>query len=148
VVVAHTADLALLRVDWTPTIAGFENPNGLERAVDGPFFWMGGNPTILHVVAPADGCAVLRARWLLGPSRPDLPYRHLTLATQGDSAPQRVLVKDGVQELHFRTARGLNHVSLAVEEKATVLLPSDKRPLLLRVDYLSIEPDACQNNSK
>jgi hypothetical protein len=35
-----------------------------------------------------------------------------------------------------------------VEEKATVLLSGDRRPLLLRVDDLRLEPEACQGNSR
>jgi hypothetical protein len=146
-VVAQTGDLSLLRADGTPAIAAVENPNGLEGGADIPFFWMGGGPTILHVVAPSDGCAVLRARFLLGPSGPDLPSRHLTLTT-GDSSRQQVLVKDGLQDLHFRTAKGVNDVLLEVEEKATVALRGDRRSLLLGVDDPRLERGACPNDQR
>jgi hypothetical protein len=145
--VAKTADLSLLRVDETPTIAAVENPNGVDGTADAPLLWLGGHSTILHIVASSNGCAVLRARFLLGPSRPELPYRHLTLATQTDSAPQHVLVREGLQALHFRVARGLNDVQLEVEEKATVLPRGDPRPMLLGVVDLRLDHDACQNGT-
>jgi hypothetical protein len=148
VVVAKTADLALLRVDETPTIAGIENPNGLEGSTDAPLFWIGTSPTILHVIAPSNGCAVLRARFLLGPSRPDLAYRHLRLTAPADPARQHVLMKDGPQELHLRIARGLNDISLELEEKTAGLLPGEKPPLLLRVDDLRLEHEPCQNDNR
>jgi hypothetical protein len=147
VAVARAGELSLLRIDEAPTIAAVENPNGVDGSADAPLLWMGGHPAILHIVAPANGCAVLRARFLLGPSAPDLPYRHLTLSTQAESAPQHVLVKGGPQELHFRTARGLNDVLLEVEEKATVLPPADPRPLVLGVADLRLDHDTCQNGT-
>jgi hypothetical protein len=146
--VARTADLTLLHLGETPVIAEIDGPNGPEGSADNPSFWIGENATILHIVAPADGCAVLQARFLLGPSRPELAYRHLTLATPADSVPQHVLVKDGLSELHFRTARGINDVSLEVEEKANLLLPRDMRPMLLRVDDLRLEHEPCPNDSR
>jgi hypothetical protein len=146
--VARTADLFLLHLGETPVIAEIDGPNGPEGSADNPSFWIGENATILHIVAPADGCAVLQARFLLGPPRPDLSYRHLKLATAADSAPQLVLLKDGPQEIHFRMARGSNDVSLEIEEKAAAVLPEEKRPLLLRVDDPYLEHEPCQTDHR
>ena len=104
------------------------------------------------MAASSAGCAIPRAihsfchsktpPW---PSRGGSPwalrvpafYRSLSVASSGPQ--QHIKVEEGIQEFRVPAVRGLNRVSLEVEEKPTFFIPTDTRPLMLRIDDLKIE---------
>ena len=98
---------------------------------------MGGGPTTIEFLSFENGAVTFQGRFSLGPSRPGLAYRSLSIASSGP--PRHIKVEEGIQEFRVPAVRGLNRVSLEVEEKPTFFIPTDTRPLMLRVDDLKIE---------
>jgi hypothetical protein len=113
------------------------NPNGVEGAEQNRFFWLGGGPAVIDFLSFADTVAILKMGLLLGPSIPGLDCRHLAIASSG--AELRFVVGEGLQSLRIPAVRGLNRITVAVEDQPTFFLPYDRRPLLLRVSDLRIE---------
>ena len=126
------------------TVVSVNNPNGLEKTADGQmFFWMGNRPTILTVMSSANGCAQLSGSAIFGPSS-TLPYRTIVVGGVSNSESDNVLSHEGQFHLPVRVRAGFNELPLAVKEPATRHLAADPRPLLLRVDKLSLESQACE----
>ncbi len=146
-VMARTRELLLLKFPETRAILlSVSNPNTIEGTEQAPFFWMGGPPTTFEFASFDNPTVTIKARYLMGPSRPNLTYRHLVITAGGSK--QHLLIRDGRQAFQVPAVRGLNRFVAEVEEKPTFFLPSDPRPLLLRVDDLRIDGVPCGADCK
>ncbi|HTS51216.1 MAG TPA: hypothetical protein VMH05_24885 [Bryobacteraceae bacterium] len=137
--VARTSEISLLPcpAGRSAIILSVHAPNGIEGSPKGPFFWMGGGPAAIEFLSFENSAVTFQGRFSLGPSRPGLSYRSLSIASAGP--PQHIKVEEGIQEFRVPAVRGLNRVSLEVEEQPTFFIPTDTRPLMLRIDDLKIE---------
>jgi len=144
-IVARTPELALIRANsGGATLLSVNNPNGLEKGADGQtFFWMGNRPTIFAVMSSANGCAQLSGSATFGPSS-TLPYRTIVVGGVSNSESDTVLSHEGQFHWPVRVRTGFNELPLAVKEPATRHLAADPRSLLLRVDKLSLDGQACE----
>jgi hypothetical protein len=139
--VAQNTELSLLKIDSRRLpILDIDNPNGLEGDAAAPFFWLGTKPTTLMLLSPAGGGSLFSGRFTIGPSNPALRAVDLTITSDAGMGPQHFRVAAGLQELAVHTKAGLNHFTIQVENAAVRFLPSDPRPLLLRVDELHFQP--------
>jgi hypothetical protein len=149
-IVARTPELALIRTNSVgATLVSVSNPNGLEKGADGrTFFWMGNMPTIFTVMSSTNGCAQLSGSAILGPSS-DLPYRTLSVGGVSTSDPgASITLREGEFHWPVRLRAGFNEVTVAIKESPTRHLPTDSRPLLLRVDNLRLEDEKCEAQSR
>jgi hypothetical protein len=139
---AQNTELSLLRIDGsTLPILDIDNPNGMEGATNATFFWLGTGRATLTVLSPAGGRSLVSGRFTIGPSNPTLSAVDLTITPDDGRAPQHLRVPAGRQQFAIHTKPGLNHIGVQVENAAIRFLPSDPRPLLLRVDELRFERD-------
>ena len=137
--VARTSEISLLQcpAGQTAIILSVHTPNGVEGLPKKPFFWMGGGPATIEFLSFENAAVTFQGRFSLGPSRPGLSYRSLSIASSGPQ--QHIKVEEGIQEFRVPAVRGLNRVSIEVEEQPTFFIPTDTRPLMLRVDSLKVE---------
>jgi hypothetical protein len=142
---AKNTELALIKLNGKVlTVIGINNPNGLEGDPHTPFFWLGGKPSVVSVLSPGSGCSLLKGRFTIGPSSAARTKEvHLTLASDAGSGRQHVMVRDGWHQFLVRTKSGLNRFTLQVDDPPVRFLPSDRRPLLLRVDDLRFQLEPC-----
>jgi hypothetical protein len=145
-VVAQVADLELIKTPpevWrTAVLLRVLNPNAIERDSQGSqFFWMGGDATLFRLFAPGEGDAIIRARFLMGPSLPERSDRNLLIESSANDEVQYATITETSQAIRVPVRRGLNVVALRVIDQPSVdALPNgDKRPLLLRVDGLQVD---------
>jgi hypothetical protein len=130
------------------SLESIANPNGVETAPGGrPFVWMGGKPTVFSVVSSADGCVQFSADAAVGPSS-GLPYRTLLVGGGTNQAASSVVAKTGRIQWTVPVQAGVNQVSVGIKEEATQFLPSDPRPLMLRLDNVKVEGHNCKANSR
>jgi len=142
-IVARTPELILLQLPEDGVlIKSVQNPNGVEGPPASPFFWMGGPATLITFISQRTGYSVVQARFSLGPGRLNLPCRTLLITSKAEPQVRRIIIRPGVQDFCVRTLIGVNEMTLAVEEEARSFLPTDNRPLLLRVDELQMAPVA------
>jgi hypothetical protein len=136
---AQNTELSLLKTDpISLPILSLQNPNGLEGGDATPFFWLGTKAATLTLLSPTSA-SVMSGQFGIGPSNPpNLGAVDLTL-TSGVGRPQHFRVAAGRQEFAVLTNPGLDHITLQVENPAVRFLPSDARPLLLRVDNLRFQ---------
>jgi hypothetical protein len=115
------------------------NPNDLETVEGKPFFWMGGEATILHVKSPFTGNIQISFDAMPGPSYPKSAERHLRI-TSGNWNTM-LIVQSGTVTLEAPVQIGENEITFEVIEKPTLpVMPNgDNRPLMLGVLDLKIE---------
>jgi len=142
---AQNKKLVLVRVSpklmKNPVWLGMHNPNGIE--IDGrgkKFIWMGNGPTILRILAPADGKILLKARYVMGPSLPGKSEREVVISSEEDTQSQRIIVTESTQNIWIPVRYGFNEIGLEVTDIPTVsrLSNGDTRPLLLGVSGLEV----------
>jgi hypothetical protein len=131
------------------------NPNGLEVLNGLPFFWVGGPPTRLEMLAGTPGELILSARFRPGPGMPE-------------SAPLRLLVRTSAgHEQHVETAAGEHRLAVPLPAGRTTISlqaldppappapgQADLRPMVLGVQGLALtfvpgpagEPPATASN--
>jgi hypothetical protein len=141
-IVAQNAEVSLVSLQQGVQVLEVSNPNGVEGPAKSPFYWLGGKPSVVKFLDMGATSVVLEARFTLGPSLPKLPYRDL-LVSSNHSPQQRVVVRQGIQDIRIPAVQGLNEIVIEVEEKPAVLLPNDPRPLLLRMDQLAVRDAGC-----
>jgi hypothetical protein len=142
--VAQNAELSLVKTDsLRMPILEVDNPNGVEGSAGAPFFWLGTKPATLMVFSPDGGRSTLAGRFTIGPSNPTLRVVDLTITSDAGEGPRHFKVAPGRQEFAVQTRPGLNHFTLQVENAAVKFLPSDRRPLLLRVDEMQFRHEGC-----
>ncbi len=148
-IVAQNSELLLVRVSpellQKPVLLGIQNPNGIE--IDGQgkkFFWMGGKPTSLRLLAVSEGEILLRARYVMGPSLPDKSGRDVIISSSADKEEQHILVTEATRDIRIPVRKGFNEISFKIDDIPTLSkLPSgDTRPLLLGVYRAKISFEA------
>jgi hypothetical protein len=143
-VIASTAELSLIRSNpGGLTLMSVNNPNGLEKDPEGSFFWMGDKPTVFTLLSPINGCAIFSARLSLGPSS-TLPFRTLIVGSGDSLNGGGVLMHGGQGKWQASVRIGTNEVPVTIKEKAMTYLPTDHRPLMLRIAGLKVEGGACE----
>ncbi len=146
---ANNAELSLYKLpDHGILLTNVKNPNGMEGPRSSPFFWLGGPATVVSVVSTTDGCSLLSGRFSIGPSNPELKSAHLTVDSDAGGGPQHCAVIAGQARLRLRTRRGLNRITIQVDEPPLRFLANDPRPLVLRMDDLRIQEEACEANGR
>ncbi|MBV9170222.1 MAG: hypothetical protein JOZ81_09095 [Chloroflexi bacterium] len=137
---------ALWRVtdqDWA-VISGIDAPNGIEKWLGSPSFWVGTTSTDLQITSTQATEACLGADLSLGPSLPDLSQRHLQVST--DDGGGGVVQFSGTQaeELSVPLLNGVTRISLIALDKPTqVLAGGDPRTLLVGVQNLRLALGPC-----
>jgi hypothetical protein len=120
-------------------IGAIDNPNGLERLGDQPFFWVGQADTKISVLASEAGTLQMNATFSLGPSAPDRPTRRVLVATDHGSQ-QTVILANGLQSISIPVEAGINTITLRGLDQPAAAKPSsgDTRTLLLGVQGLQV----------
>jgi hypothetical protein len=120
-------------------LVAVNNLNDLEVLDGKPFFWMGGDATILDVDSPVDGKIIFHFDGHPGPSHPASPLRHLRVAANHWETV--VQIRRGRVNIKIPVKRGENEITLEILEKPTVssLANGDSRPLMLGVHNFSID---------
>ena len=116
------------------------NPNGLEKLLGKPFFWIGEGDTEIDLLSTTNGTATIFAEFLLGPSLPDKPDRRLILLTDKGYQANIILAKNGPQEINVPVVKGENRIILQSLDKSSVAVTGngDRRPLLIGVRGLKV----------
>jgi len=124
--------------DWA-IIADITNPNGLETINGKPFFWMGGDQTVLTIVSKRNQRVHLRGDAAMGPGLPGNPRRYVRIETSTGHQTE-VIIEAGPFDIELPIAEGKSTVGITVLDKPTVLRqPSgDTTPLVLGVKGLHI----------
>lgn len=114
------------------------NPNGLEDLKGQPFFWMGGQPTVLDIYSVSPGRVFIYFEAKAGPSNRLTTIR--TIRITSESWNKLVRIRPGKVKLEIMVQAGENQVAFEVIEQPIVpILPkSDMRPLMLGVLNLQI----------
>ncbi len=112
-------------------------PNGLEQVGGKPFFWIGGGPTALRLIAREAGCVLVSATMVPGPSVKRTDGRTITIET---SAGQHdtVALMPGQNRFAWRVQPDANDITLAANDEPD--LPrrgSDQRPLVVGLTNLT-----------
>jgi hypothetical protein len=124
------------------TLTELRPAHGLERDPRGLFFWQGRAPSTIQAWngtgRPVP--ALLTADCVAGPSNSD-PSRRTVRATSGGRVLTQVLGPQNGWRLSLPVVLppGNHSLTLAVEEPATVALPTDPRDLLLMVVNVRLE---------
>jgi hypothetical protein len=112
------------------------NPNGLETVDQQPFFWMGGPPTQVDVLAGAPGTLKLHAVLQAGPSLPTNAACRLRITTT-DGFEHELRVIGGPQTMIIPLPAGRSTISLqALQQPNEVVVGNDPRPMLIGVQGL------------
>jgi hypothetical protein len=128
-------------------VTGLTTPNGLEMYEGRPFFWMGGGPTRIEILANARGVARLSAEFWPGPSVPVTAGAGRRLAvTDGEGCVAEQLVQAGAGAVQFGVKAGFNVVTITPVDPLIVSTQAngDRRPLVLgarapRLDLIRTE---------
>jgi hypothetical protein len=138
--IAFTKDLLLFDTKEIsanmPILIAISNPNGIERTAGGiPFFWMGGQSTIIWIVAAHQGTFFLSGDWRPGPSLPNGDNITLEIVDEKDGRPLTLTIIPKTKDVPIHLRQGLNRFRFRIREQpsSTVLSDRDKRPLLLRL---------------
>jgi hypothetical protein len=114
------------------------NANGLESLDGAPFFWVGGKPTALELVAGAPGRVTLRGTFTPGPGIPGVADRSLRLSTSAGYT-RELHTTGGAFALTLPVPAGRSTISLQSLDEALGPTPNgDSRPLLLGVRGLDL----------
>lgn len=126
--------------DWV-VMCDLENPNGLESAGGQQFFWVGGNDTVIKLIAGREGELIMNADFYPGPSLPESDTRNILIKT--DKGYEKSL-KIGVNyrfPIAVPISRGQNQITIyALDKPSLTTLPNgDARPLLLQIRGLHLQ---------
>jgi hypothetical protein len=145
--VARAGPYTLWRLDPDgrgANLVGVENPYGLDANRGFPLFWMGPEPTTLHVLAARPGTLVCNLWCVMGPCGPTVPTRTVKVVTDG-SPPQPYTLGERRESLRIAVRPGINRVRLQVIDKPTRSRASDTDPrallLLIALDSIELAPD-------
>jgi hypothetical protein len=123
------------------------NPNGLESRGGQPFFWIGGSPTFIDVVAGRAGSLTFTATFMLGPSLPETRTRKLRVSSTA-GCEFDLVTAGGHESFKVPVLAGKTRVSLLALDPPTRarLENGDQRPLVLGVQGLEalFRPAACE----
>jgi hypothetical protein len=122
-----------------PAIVKIENPNGLEKADNQDFLWIGRGLTIVLLRADRAGTLRLDADFVTGPSLPGRRTRRI-LIESSSGLKQTRCIGAGAGSIEIPVEPGATEVVLAALDRPTSLLQpnGDRRPLLLGVKGLRI----------
>lgn len=116
------------------------NPNGLEQLEGQQFFWMGQGATSVAVWSAVAGTARLSARFVLGPSLPEVSTRKI-LVTTNHGHREVLTMTMGKQAIELPVSVGDTLITLTPLDTPVVerLSNGDLRPLLLGVEGLKLQ---------
>ena len=136
----RTPEYALVDTAETAVIESVDNPNEAEAWGQ----WLGTKPIRVTLLAHRGLPLALTFRAAPGPSLPDTSRRVLVLAVDSRPIVEIVIDRPTLVTLPFVTAGGREVLLLSTPDRPTVKrLPNgDRRPLLVRIEDLRIEPAA------
>jgi len=129
-----------LKKDRWIKLTGIKNRNGLETIDGQPFFWIGKSDTEIHLLSTRNGTAVIHGDFILGPSLPDKPDRHLLVLTDKGYQSYITISKNGPHSISVPIHIGKVRIILRPLDRPSVAVTgnNDPRPLLLGVRRLSV----------
>jgi len=121
-------------------LTGIKNRNGLEKVGGQPFFWLGKGDTEIRLLSNSNGTAVIHGDFILGPSLPEKPDRHLLVLTDKGYQSYITISKNGPQTISVPIHLGKVRIILRPLDKPSVAVTgnNDPRALLLGVRRLSV----------
>ncbi len=114
-------------------------PNGLERVAERPFFWLGGGPTALRLIAREAGCVRVSATMVPGPSVKRTNGRTITIDSSAGQH-ETVALLPGQNRFAWRVQPDVNDITLSAKDEPD-LPPQgpDKRPLVVGLTDLTTQ---------
>jgi hypothetical protein len=124
--------------DSLAVVEQVQNLYGVQQRDGEAVFWMGQEPTKLHVSALQAGTLTLQANFRPGPSLPETSVRRVMVESTGYR--EEVSLGEGEQQISLPVQAGMSTITLTVLDTPTVakLANGDKRTLLLRVQGLTV----------
>jgi len=117
-----------------------ENPNGLERSDDQPFFWMGKGSTTIRIQTLQAGRLALQATFIPGPSLPNVLLRQVMVESD-TGYRESISIAAGEHRIELPVRVSTTTIKLTPLDTPTQieLANGDKRPLILGVKGLTAQ---------